>query len=78
MVLSKRSCMGVRDLNGCERPAILSEKVLHWCERPAVLSEKFYMGVRDPRCNPKSFVAQKKTHGYVYHLDLELSDRSRD
>ena len=70
--------MGVRDSNGCERPAVLSEKVLHGCERLAVLSEKFCMGVRDLRCNPKSSVAQKKTHGHVHHLDLELSDRSRD
>ena len=54
MVLSERSCMGVRDPIGCESPAILFEKVLHRCERPAVLSEKFCMGVRDPRCNPKS------------------------
>ena len=43
-----------------------------------VLSERFCMGVRDPRYYPKSSVAQKKTHGHVYHLDLELSDRSRD
>ena len=43
-----------------------------------MLSEKFYMGVRDPQCKPKSSVAQNKTHGYVYHLDLELSDMSRD
>ena len=42
------------------------------------MSQNFCMGVRDPRCKPKSYVAQKKTHGHVYHLDLELSDRSRD
>ena len=42
MVLSERFCMGVRDPNGCKRPAVLSEKVLHGCERPAVLSEKLY------------------------------------
>ena len=77
MVLSKRSYMGVRDPNECERPAVLSEKVLHGCERPVVLSEKFCMGVRDPRCNSTSSVAQEKTHGHVYHLDLELSDRSQ-
>ena len=53
-------------------------KVLYGCERPAMLSEKFCMGVRDPRCNPKSSIAQKKTHGHVYHLDLDLSGRSRD
>ena len=73
----KRFFMNVRDPNGCEIPAILSEKVLYRCERPAVLSEKFCMGVRDLRCNPKSSVAQEKTHGHVYHLDLELSDRSQ-
>ena len=32
--------MGVKDPNGCERPAVLSEKLC--------------MDVRDPRCNPKS------------------------
>ena len=40
MVLFERFCMGVRDPIGCERPTVLSEKVLHGCERPAVLSEK--------------------------------------
>ena len=49
--------MGVRDPIGCEKPAVLSEKVLHGCERPAVLSEKLCIGVRDPRCNPKISVA---------------------
>ena len=34
------------------------------------------MGVRDPRCDPKSYVAQNKTHDY--HIDFELCDRSRD
>ena len=43
-----------------------------------MLSEKFCGGVRDPRCKPKSSVAQNKTHGHVYPLDLELSDRSWD
>ena len=56
VVISERSCMGVKDPNGCKRPAILSEKVLHGCERPAVLSEKFCMGIRNLRCNPKSSV----------------------
>ena len=57
MVISERSYMGVKDPNGCKRPTVLSEKVLHGCERPVVLSEKFYMGVRDLRCNPKSSIA---------------------
>ena len=43
-----------------------------------MLSEMFCGGVRDPWCKHKSYVAQKKTHSYVHHLDLELSDRSRD
>ena len=58
--------MGVKDLNGCKkktplngckRPAVLSEKVFHRCERPVVLSEKLCMGVRDPRCDPKSSIS---------------------
>ena len=53
-------------------------KVLYKCKRPATLFGKFYVGVRDLRCNPKSFVAQKNTHGYGYHIDFELCDRSRD
>ena len=57
MVLSERSCMGVKDSNGCKRPVVLSEKVFQGCERAAVLSEKFFMGVRDPRWNPKSYVS---------------------
>ena len=35
-------------------------------------------GVRDPRFKSKKFCGPKKTHGHVYHLDLEFSDRSRD
>ena len=49
--------MGVKDSNVCKRPTVLSKKVLHMCERPVVLSEKLCMGVKDPRCNPKSSVA---------------------
>ena len=55
MILSERSCMGVKDPNECKRPAVLSKKVLHGCERPAVLSEKFCMSVRDPQCNFEKF-----------------------
>ena len=43
-----------------------------------MVSEKFCMCVRDPQCKPKSFVAQKKTHGHGYHLDFDMGDRSRD
>ena len=44
---------------------------------PRYYSKRFCTGVRDPRYYPKSSVAQEKTHGHVYHLDLELSDRSQ-
>ena len=57
VVLSERSYMAVRDPIGCERPVILSEKVLYGCERPVILSEKFCMDVRDPQCNLKSSIA---------------------
>ena len=57
MVLFERSCMGVKDPNGCQRPAVLSKKVLNGCERFAVLSEKFCMGVRESRCDPKCSIA---------------------
>ena len=43
-----------------------------------MISEKFCGVIRDPLCKSKSSVAQKKTHGYIYHSDLELSDKSRD
>ena len=57
MIISEKSCMGVKDPNGCKRLSVLSKKVLHGYERPAILSEKFCMGVRDPRCNLKISVA---------------------
>ena len=63
--------MGVRDSRRYP-------KFLYGCERPEVPSEKLCMGIRDLRYKPKSSVAQKKTHGHVYHLDLELSDKSQD
>ena len=54
--------------------------------------KRFCTGVRDPRYYPKSSVLvletvgvirkvllpKGKTHSHVHHLDLELSDRSRD
>ena len=45
---------------------------------PRYYPKRFYIGVKDLWCKPKSSVSQKKTHGHVHHLDLELSDRSRD
>ena len=35
------------------------------------------MDVKGSKCRPKSSIAREiKTHGYGYHPDLELSDRS--
>ena len=48
MVLSERSCMGVRDPIGCERPAVLSKKVLNGCKRPVVLFKKVLNGCKRP------------------------------
>ena len=40
---------------------------------------KMLKGVRDLRCNPKSFVAQRDTLDfYTYHIDFGLCDTSRD
>ena len=37
------------------------------------------MDIRGSKCRPKSSIAQEmKTHRHEYHLDLELSDRSRE
>ena len=55
--------MGVRDSHECERPAVLSGKVLHGCEKPAILSEKLCMGVRDPRYYLKSSIWVLETRG---------------
>ena len=55
MVISERSCMGVKDLNECKRLTVLSEKVLHGCERLMVLSGKLCMGVRDLRWKSEKF-----------------------
>ena len=45
----EKFCVGVRDLRH-------EPKALYGCERPAVLSEKLCMGVRDPWCDPGSTV----------------------
>ena len=38
--------------------------VLYGCKRPAV--------------SPEMLCCPKKTHGHVYHINLQLCDRSRD
>ena len=49
----RKFSMGVRD-------PWREPKVLYGCKRPTVLSEKFCVGVKDPRCNLKSSIAQKE------------------
>ena len=34
--------------------------------------------VRGSKCKPKNYVIEMKTQGHGYHIDLELSDRSRE
>ena len=72
MVSSERFCMGVRD------PWYYPKRFCTGVRDPWYFPKQFCMGVRDSRCNPKISVAQEKTHSHVYHLDLELSDRSWD
>ena len=55
----------------------MSQKFCTGAIDSAVLSGKFRVGIRDQQCNPKSSVTQKNTHGYGYHIDFVLCDRSR-
>ena len=47
---------------GCKRPAISSEKFCMGVRDLRYYLVSSVMGVRDLRCNPKSYVAQNKTH----------------
>ena len=44
---------------------------------PRYYPKRFCTGVRHLRYYLKSSVAQEKTHGHVYQLDLELNDSSQ-
>ena len=82
MVLSERSCMGVKDPNGCERPdgckrpAVLSKKVLNGCERPGgckrpvVLSEKVLHGCERPAVLSEKFCMVLETRGGIQKVML--------
>ena len=48
------------------------------CKRPGEISLNFSVNVRGSKCKPKSYVALDKNTRSVYHVDLELSDRSRE
>ena len=57
-----------------EKPGTLVRQSIHRL-KPVKMSK----GVRDLRCNPKSFVAQIDTLDfYIYHIDFGLYDRSQD
>ena len=48
------------------------------CKRLEEISRNFYMNVRGSKCKPKSYVARDENTRSGYHVDLELSDRSRE
>ena len=57
-----------------EKPRTLVRQSIHLL-KPVKMSK----GVKDLRCNPKSYVAQRDTLDfYTHHIDFKLCDRSRD
>ena len=48
------------------------------CKRPGKISRNFCVNVRGSKCKPKSYVNQDENTRSGYHVDLELSDRSRE
>ena len=57
-----------------EKPRTLVRQSIH-----RLKPVKMPKGVRDLRCNPKIYVAQRDTLDfYIYHIDFGLCDRSRD
>ena len=48
------------------------------CKRPGKISLNLCMNVRGSKCKPKSYVNQDENTRSGYHVDLELSDRSRE
>ena len=57
-----------------EKPRTLVRQSIHQLKLV-----KMSKGVRDLRCDPKSYVAQRDTlYFYIYHIDFGLSDRSQD
>ena len=63
--------MGVRDPGSYP-------KFLCWCKRPVEIS-KISVWIKEARSvGRKVMLPEMKIHGHGYHVDLELSDRSRD
>ena len=48
------------------------------CKRPEKISLNLCMNVRGSKCKPKSYVNQDENTRSGYHVDLELSDMSRE
>ena len=48
------------------------------CKRPGEISQNFCVNVRGSKCKPKSYVNRDENTRSGYHVDLELSDRSRE
>ena len=48
------------------------------CKRPEEISQNFYVNVRGSKCKPKIYVNRDENTRSGYHVDLELSDRSRE
>ena len=76
--------MGVRDpgrypkfLCGCKRPVELSE-ISVWVLETRGDIRNFCVNVRDSQCRSKSYVARDENTRSSYHIDLEMSDRSRE
>ena len=48
------------------------------CKKPREISINFYVNVRGSKCKSKSYVNRDENTRSGYHVDLELSDRSRE
>ena len=76
--------MSVRDpgsypkfLCECKRPVELS-KISMWVYETRGDIQNFCMNIQGLQCRPKSYVARDENTRSSYHIDLELSDRSRE
>ena len=57
-----------------EKPRTLVRQSIHRLKPVKMLKD-----VKDLRCNPKSFIAQRDTLDfYIYHIYFRLYDRSQD
>ena len=49
-----------------------------WVLETRGVIQNFCVNVRGSKCNPKSYVNRDENTWSGYHVDLELSDRSRE